>query len=159
MNKIFLDTNQLKNRIRQLRDKGKKIVFTNGCFDIVHAGHIYYLKEAKKLGDFLVVALNSDNSIKRIKGKNRPIISEENRLIMLEALYFVDFVTVFDEDTPYNLIDMLVPDILVKGGDWDIDKIVGKDIVEQNGGNVINIPFKEGFSTTSIIEKIREIYC
>ncbi len=159
MNKIFLDTNQLKNRIRQLRDKGKKIVFTNGCFDIVHAGHIYYLKEAKKLGDCLVVALNSDNSIKRIKGKNRPIISEENRLIMLEALYFVDFVTVFDEDTPYNLIDMLVPDILVKGGDWDIDKIVGKDIVEQNGGNVINIPFKEGFSTTSIIEKIREIYC
>ena len=159
MNKIFLDTNQLKNRIRQLRDKGKKIVFTNGCFDIVHAGHIYYLKEAKKLGDFLVVALNSDNSIKRIKGKNRPIISEENRLIVLEALYFVDFVTVFDEDTPYNLIDMLVPDILVKGGDWDIDKIVGKDIVEQNGGNVINIPFKEGFSTTSIIEKIREIYC
>jgi len=156
---IILDINILKKRIFECRLNGKKIVFTNGCFDILHAGHIHYLKEAKKLGDFLLVALNSDESVKKIKGDKRPLVSEKNRMIVMEALYFVDFVTLFNEETPYDLIKMILPDVLVKGGDWDIEKIVGKDIVERNGGTVLNIPFKDGFSTTSIIEKIREIYC
>lgn len=159
MAEIILDINILKKRIFECRLNGKKIVFTNGCFDILHAGHIHYLKEAKKLGDFLLVALNSDESVKKIKGDKRPLVSEKNRMIVMEALYFVDFVTLFNEETPYDLIKMILPDVLVKGGDWDIEKIVGKDIVERNGGTVLNIPFKDGFSTTSIIEKIREIYC
>ena len=159
MAEIILDINILKKRIFECRLNGKKIVFTNGCFDILHAGHIHYLKEAKKLGDFLLVALNSDESVKKIKGDKRPLVSEKNRMIVMEALYFVDFVTLFNEETPYDLIKMILPDVLVKGGDWDIEKIVGKDIVERNGGTVVNIPFKDGFSTTSIIEKIREIYC
>lgn len=159
MAEIILDINLLKKRIFQCRLNGKKIVFTNGCFDIIHAGHIHYLKEAKKLGDFLLVALNSDESVKKIKGDKRPLVSEKNRIIIMEALYFVDFVTLFNEETPYDLIKTILPDVLVKGGDWDIENIVGKDIVERNGGTVLNIPFKDGFSTTSIIEKIREIYC
>ncbi len=159
MAEIILDINILKKRIFECRLNGKKIVFTNGCFDILHAGHIHYLKEAKKLGDFLLVALNSDESVKKIKGDKRPLVSEKNRMIVMEALYFVDFVTLFNEETPYDLIKMILPDVLVKGGDWDIEKIVGKDIVERNGGTVLNIPFKDAFSTTSIIEKIREIYC
>ncbi len=159
MAEIILDINILKKRIFECRLNGKKIVFTNGCFDILHAGHIHYLKEAKKLGDFLLVALNSDESVKKIKGDKRPLVSEKNRMIVMEALYFVDFVTLFNEETPYDLIKTILPDVLVKGGDWDIEKIVGKDIVERNGGTVLNIPFKDGFSTTSIIEKIREIYC
>ena len=107
----------------------------------------------------MLVALNSDNSIKKIKGENRPIISEQNRLIMMESLYFVDYVTIFNEDTPYNLIKKITPNILIKGGDWEISKIVGKDIVEKNGGKVISIPYQKGISTTEIINKIKSIYC
>ena len=159
MNKIISNIRRLKSLLNKLKNENKKIVFTNGCFDIIHSGHIYYLKEAKTFGDILVVALNSDNSIKRIKGKNRPIISEKNRLIIMESLYFVDYVTIFNEDTPYNLIKEITPNILVKGGDWEINKIVGKDIVEKNGGKVINIPYQKGISTTEIINRIKSIYC
>ena len=159
MNKIISNISSLKSLLNKFKNENKKIVFTNGCFDIIHSGHIYYLKEAKTFGDILVVALNSDNSIKRIKGENRPIISEKNRLIIMESLYFVDYVTIFNEDTPYNLIKEITPNILVKGGDWEINKIVGKDIVEKNGGKVINIPYQKGISTTEIINRIKSIYC
>jgi len=159
LNKIISNISSLKSLLNKFKNENKKIVFTNGCFDIIHSGHIYYLKEAKTFGDILVVALNSDNSIKRIKGKNRPIISEKNRLIIMESLYFVDYVTIFNEDTPYNLIKEITPNILVKGGDWEINKIVGKDIVEKNGGKVINIPYQKGISTTEIINRIKSIYC
>ncbi len=158
MDKIILSHSTLHKILDNLKDKGKKIVFTNGCFDIVHPGHIDYLKKAKALGDILVVGVNSDNSIKRIKGEFRPINNELDRIKILEAFYFIDFITVFDEDTPYNLIKLIKPDVLVKGGDWDLKDIVGKDIVEKNGGYVKTIPFLEGYSTTKIIEKIFKNY-
>ncbi len=146
-------------RILEPLRKEKKIVFTNGCFDIIHAGHAHYLKEAKKLGDILIVGLNSDSSIRKIKGLKRPIIPQEMRAYLLDSLKPVDFVVIFDEETPIELIKAIKPDILVKGGDWDIDKIVGKDFVESYGGKVITIPFKFDISTTKIIEMIKERYC
>lgn len=142
-----------------LRKENKVIVFTNGCFDILHGGHITYLYEAKKLGDILIVGLNSDISIKRIKGEKRPILSEYERAYNLSALEMIDFIVIFNEDTPYELIKVLKPDILVKGGDWDIEKIVGKDIVESYGGKVLNIPFVDGKSTTNVIQRILDVYC
>jgi len=158
MNKIFLSWHNLSNKLTSLKDIGKKIVFTNGCFDIIHIGHIDYLKKAKALGDILVVGINSDKSVKNIKGKFRPIINEKERMQILEAFYFVDFVTLFQEDTPYNLIKTIKPDILVKGGDWDIKNIVGRDIVENSGGIVTTIPYLKGYSTSNIIKKILENY-
>lgn len=143
---------------KRLKSNEKIIVFTNGCFDILHSGHITYLYEAKKLGDILIVGLNSDSSIKRIKGEKRPILCEEERAYNLSALEMVDFIVIFDEDTPYELIKAIKPDILVKGGDWDIKKIVGKDIVESYGGKVISIPFVDGKSTTNIIQRILNVY-
>lgn len=134
----------------------KKIVFTNGCFDILHVGHIRYLKQASKLGDLLVVGLNSDESVKRLKGSDRPVNSEMDRAEMLSSLGFVDYVVVFEEDTPYNLIKAIQPDILVKGGDYRPEDVVGKDIVESRGGKVQILPFVEGKSTTSIINKINK---
>ena len=145
----------LKERLEGLR-KEKIIVFTNGCFDILHPGHIRYLYEAKRLGDILIVGLNSDNSIRRIKGEHRPIMDERARSEMLSVLPFIDFITIFDEDTPYNLIKEIRPHILVKGGDWEEDRIVGADIVRALGGRVVRIPYIEGYSTTSIIERIKE---
>ncbi len=145
----------LKERLEGLR-KEKIIVFTNGCFDILHPGHIRYLYEAKRLGDILIVAVNSDDSIRRIKGEQRPIMDERARSEMLSVLPFVDFITIFDEDTPYNLIKEIRPHILVKGGDWEEDRIVGADIVRALGGRVVRIPYIEGYSTTSIIERIKE---
>ena len=142
--------------INELKIKGKKIVFTNGCFDIIHAGHIQYLKEAKALGDILIVGVNSDASVKRLKGNSRPINFENDRLIVLDALKPVDYVILFDEDTPFNLIKMIIPDILVKGGDWKIEDIVGYDIVTQNGGEVKSLSFKNGISTTEIIKRIKK---
>jgi len=141
-----------------LRKKGKKVVFTNGCFDILHVGHVRYLKEAKGYGDILIVAVNSDLSVKSIKGDKRPIVSQSERAEVLAGLEMVDYVTMFDEDTPYNVIKKLQPDVLIKGGDWTIDKIVGRDIVEARGGRVIAIPFIEGASTTGIVERILEKY-
>ncbi|MBI5043456.1 MAG: D-glycero-beta-D-manno-heptose 1-phosphate adenylyltransferase [Nitrospirae bacterium] len=142
----------------RLRKEGKKVVFTNGCFDILHVGHVRYLKEAKGYGDILIVAVNSDSSVKSIKGDKRPIVSQSERAEVVAALEMVDYVTMFDEDTPYNVIKKLQPDVLIKGGDWTIDKIVGRDIVEARGGRVIAIPFIEGASTTGIVERVLEKY-
>jgi rfaE bifunctional protein nucleotidyltransferase chain/domain len=139
--------------------KSKKIVFTNGCFDILHIGHIKYLEQAKKLGDILVVGVNSDESVKRLKGEKRPINRLSERMLMLDALKSVDFVTYFEEDTPYNLINDIKPHFLVKGGDWNTDQIVGSDIVIENGGQVLSLNFEEGFATTNIIEEIKKRYC
>ncbi|GAB6071926.1 D-glycero-beta-D-manno-heptose 1-phosphate adenylyltransferase [Venenivibrio stagnispumantis] len=142
--------------IEEERKKGKKIVFTNGCFDIIHAGHVDYLEKAKKLGDFLVVGLNSDNSVKRLKGNTRPINPQEYRKKVLEGLKAVDLVVIFEEDTPENLIKAIKPDILVKGGDWKIENIVGADFVKSYGGQVLTIDFIYDISTSKIIKKILE---
>ncbi|MFG1494027.1 D-glycero-beta-D-manno-heptose 1-phosphate adenylyltransferase [Halobacteriovorax sp. ZH4_bin.1] len=134
---------------------GRKIVFTNGCFDILHRGHLMYLNEAKKLGDILIIGLNSDSSVKRLKGEDRPVNSEDDRQFMLENLKSVDKVFIFEEDTPYDLINAVLPSVLVKGGDWAIDQIVGHDIVTANGGQVLSLNFEDGYSTTNLIEKIQ----
>jgi len=151
---IITDWDNLHKAIENLKRNKKKIVFTNGCFDIIHPGHISYLKKAKSLGDILIIGLNSDSSIKRIKGNKRPIFNEKDRLLIISSFYFVDIVTIFSEDTPYKLINLIKPDILVKGGDWTPENIVGRDIVESYGGKVLNIPYLEGYSTTNIINKI-----
>jgi len=152
MGKILSDR-ELKKEIEKLKNEGKKVVFTNGCFDILHVGHIRYLKEAKKLGDILIVAINSDSSVKRIKPL-RPINPEQERAEVLSAVEVVDFVTFFNEDTPYNLIKYLQPDVLVKGGDWKIEQIVGADLVKE----VYSLPYVEGVSTTAIINRILDKY-
>jgi rfaE bifunctional protein nucleotidyltransferase chain/domain len=139
--------------------KGKKVVFTNGCFDIIHAGHVHYLQECKKLGDILIVGINSDESIKKIKGDKRPIVPLEMRGFVLSQIQGVDYVIPFEEETPINLIKVIRPDILVKGGDWPVEKIVGKDFVEEYGGKVLTIPFRYKISTTQIIEEILKKYC
>ncbi len=141
-----------------LRAAGKKIVFTNGCFDIIHTGHTRYLAKAKSLGDILIVAVNSDASVRMIKGDKRPINSEADRMETLAALEVVDFVTIFNEPDPYRVISEIKPDVLVKGGDWPIEKIIGRDVVEARGGRVVNVPYIDGASTTGIIEKIVKIY-
>ena len=141
--------------IQKEREKGKKIVFTNGCFDIIHAGHVDYLEKAKSLGDFLVVGLNSDESVKRLKGPTRPINPVEQRKKVLQALKPVDLVIVFEEDTPERLIKEIKPDVLVKGGDWKIENIVGADFVMSYGGKVYTIDFVYDTSTTKIIEKVK----
>jgi len=147
---------ELRKSLAELQKEGKKVVFTNGCFDLVHRGHTRYLRAAREAGDILVMGVNSDASISRIKGPKRPIVPLEERMEILAGFYFVDFVTSFDEDTPYNLIQELQPDILIKGGDWPIDQIVGKDIVEARGGMVFTIPEIPGGSTTGIIERVLE---
>ena len=154
----FKTQDELIPILNSLRKQVKKVVFTNGCFDILHVGHIRYLKEAKGYGDILIVAVNSDSSVKSIKGDKRPIVSQSERAEVVAGLEMVDYVTMFDEDTPYNLIKKLQPDVLIKGGDWTIDKIVGRDIVEARGGKVIAIPFIEGASTTGIVERVLERY-
>jgi len=133
----------------------QKIVFTNGCFDIIHCGHVQYLAKARQMGDILVIGLNSDASVKRLKGESRPVNSEAARAEVLAALEIVDYIVVFEEDTPYNLITKVKPDVLVKGGDYKIENIAGGDFVKNNGGSVCTIPFVDGFSTTSILEKLK----
>lgn len=145
----------IQSSVLQWKSTGEKIVFTNGCFDILHFGHIHYLAEASDLGDRLVIGLNSAASVKRLKGKHRPINDEATRQHLLAALEFVDAVVVFEEDTPLELIKVILPDVIVKGGDWKPEQIVGSDIVLKNGGEVKSLTFKEGYSTTSIEEKIR----
>jgi rfaE bifunctional protein nucleotidyltransferase chain/domain len=140
-----------------VRENNKKIVFTNGCFDLLHAGHIQYLNQARQLGDVLIVAVNSDRSVKALKGNNRPILPEQDRLVIIASLCFVNYVVLFDEDTPYDVISVLKPDILVKGGDYKPEDVVGKDIVEEYDGEVVIIPYEENKSTTDIIEKIKEL--
>jgi D-beta-D-heptose 7-phosphate kinase/D-beta-D-heptose 1-phosphate adenosyltransferase len=142
---------------RELKKNGRRIVFTNGCFDLLHRGHIEYLAKAKSLGDILIVGLNADDSVRRLKGPNRPITPQEDRAAILAALAVVDYVCIFDEDTPYELIRAVVPDILVKGADWTVDDVVGKDIVEAAGGSVQTIEFLPNRSTTNIIQKIAQI--
>lgn len=137
------------------KKEGLKVVFTNGCFDLLHYGHLHYLAEARALGDKLIIGVNSDASVSRLKGAHRPIKDEKSRLLMLASLFYVDAVVSFSEDTPYELIKQVVPSILVKGGDWPVDQIVGADIVLENGGEVKNLSFIEGYSTTALEEKIR----
>lgn len=150
---------ELRPILSILRASGMKIVFTNGCFDIIHTGHTRYLEKAKAEGDVLVVGLNSDASVRGIKGEKRPVNNETDRAEALSALKAVDYVTIFSEPDPYNVIAAIQPDVLVKGGDWPLDKIIGRDIVEARGGRVVNLPYIEGRSTTGIIEKIIRSYC
>ncbi len=152
--KIF-DLDSLKTEVVSWKKNGYKTVFTNGCFDILHRGHIEVLSKSSDLGDKLIVGLNSDSSIKSLKGVNRPIMDEKSRAISLAALSFVDAVILFSEETPINLISALHPSILAKGGDYDINTVVGHEIVQKNGGEVILIPFINGFSSTNIINKIK----
>ncbi len=142
--------NELKERLDDLKSDGKRIVFTNGCFDILHIGHVTYLQKAKELGDVLVIGLNSDRSVASIKGPSRPIVPQNERAALLAALEAIDYVTIFEEDTPQRLIEFLKPHILVKGGDWSADKVAGRDAVEK----VVIIPFVEGASTTDIISRV-----
>jgi rfaE bifunctional protein nucleotidyltransferase chain/domain len=144
------------NIIKKIKVERKKIVFTNGCFDLLHVGHIRYLSQAKKLGDFLIIGLNSDRSVKKLKGKDRPINSFEDRATLLSALNSVDLVIKFEEQTPENLIKDIVPDVLVKGGDYNIEDIVGYQIVIQNGGHVKTLSFYDGYSSTNYIDKINK---
>ena len=142
--------------IKKIKAERRKIVFTNGCFDLLHVGHIRYLSKAKKLGDFLIIGLNSDRSVKKLKGKDRPINSFEDRATLLSALNSVDLVIKFEEQTPENLIKDIVPDVLVKGGDYNIEDIVGYQIVIQNGGQVKTLSFYDGYSSTNYIDKINK---
>jgi rfaE bifunctional protein nucleotidyltransferase chain/domain len=154
INKI-LDLKAAKNKVITWQAEGQKVVFTNGVFDLLHLGHITYLAKAADLGDKLIIGLNADSSVKRIKGDDRPVNDQNNRAALLAALFFVDAVTVFDEDTPQNLISMLLPDILVKGADYSVENIVGAKEVLANGGEVKTITFVDGYSSTAIINKIR----
>ena len=142
--------------INRIKAERKKIVFTNGCFDLLHVGHIRYLAQAKKLGDFLIIGLNSDSSVKELKGKDRPINSFDDRATLLSAIESVDLVIMFEEQTPENLIKDIVPDILVKGGDYNIEDIVGYQTVMQNGGQVKTLSFYDGYSSTNYINKIKK---
>jgi D-glycero-beta-D-manno-heptose 1-phosphate adenylyltransferase len=140
----------------RMREEGKKLVFTNGCFDILHVGHVRYLNQARALGDALIVGINSDRSVREIKGPSRPIVSEAERAEVVASLACVDYVFIFDDPTPKGVIDAIVPDVLIKGADWDISRIIGRATVEGAGGVVSNIPIVEGSSTTEIIERVIE---
>lgn len=150
--------NELKSIREALKAENKKVVFTNGCFDLIHGGHVDYLSKSKALGDLLIVGLNTDDSVRRIKGNKRPVLKQDERAFILANLKPVDYVVFFEEDTPEKLIGELIPDILVKGEDWDIDQIVGKDIVERKGGEVRTIEFVNDQSTSRIIELIVNRY-
>jgi D-beta-D-heptose 7-phosphate kinase/D-beta-D-heptose 1-phosphate adenosyltransferase len=143
----------LKQIVSRLKKQGKRIVFTNGCFDLLHAGHVVYLEDAKRKGDCLVVAINSDASVRRLKGAPRPITKEADRARVLAALHSVDYVVLFGEDTPYAVIQEIKPNILIKGGDWPVNKIVGADLVKSYGGTVACIPYIPGHSSTNIIAR------
>jgi D-beta-D-heptose 7-phosphate kinase/D-beta-D-heptose 1-phosphate adenosyltransferase len=146
---------QLREIVSRLRAAGKQIVFTNGCFDLLHTGHVRYLQKARSEGDILIVAINSDRSVRKLKGRGRPILPELERAEILGALQCVDHVTIFEQDTPLQVIECLRPNVLVKGGDWKLDQIVGREVVEADGGRVISIAFEEGKSTTNILNHIR----
>ena len=150
----IISTTSLKRKVRRLKQAGKRIVFTNGCFDILHYGHVKYLQDARRKGDYLVVAVNSDSSIKKIKAKNRPVIGQSDRLKTVAALASVDFVVLFNEDNPLRLIKAIKPDVLIKGADWDKRKIIGADFVKSYGGKVLTVNLVKGRSTSALIEKI-----
>jgi rfaE bifunctional protein nucleotidyltransferase chain/domain len=144
--------------VKVLAERGdRSVVFTNGCFDILHAGHVSYLEDARGFGDLLVVAVNSDDSVRRLKGPTRPVNDECDRALVLAALESVSYVTFFDEDTPYELVRLLQPDVLVKGGDWTPERIVGADLVLARGGKALSLPYLPGRSTTAILEKIAKL--
>ena len=145
----------LKRRIQKLRRQGKKIAFTNGCFDIIHFGHVQYLEKAKKNNRILIVGINNDASVRKIKGPKRPVVRAQFRAAVVAALGCVDFVVIFNEETPYKLIQAVKPDILVKGADWKGKEVIGSDIVKRNKGRVELVPYAKGFSTTVMIEKIK----
>jgi len=157
-NKKIKKIKPMKSTIARLKARGKKVVFTNGCFDILHVGHIRYLKKAKKQGDILVIGLNTDRSVKQIKGEERPIVPEKERAEVLSALEFVDYVVLFDEPDPFLLIESLKPNVLVKGADWPKNKIIGREIMEKTGGRVVRVPLVRGASSTGVIEKIIKVY-
>ena len=156
LNNKICSLEELENKANTWKQTGEEVVFTNGCFDIIHRGHIEVLAQTADLGSKLIIGLNSDSSIQKLKGKNRPIIDEKSRAILLASFSFIDAVVLFSEDTPINLISTLLPDVLAKGGDYKIETIVGHEIVQKNGGEVILVPFVDGFSSTTIIEKIRK---
>ncbi len=155
VNKKVKQLKELRKILEKERRVGKKVVFTNGCFDILHLGHVQYLEEAKSFGDILVVGLNSDSSVKKLKKNHRPIMDESSRAGILAALECVDYITIFKEETPFKLINFLRPDILVKGGDWKKEDIVGGNLVIQYGGKVKSVPYIKGHSSSRIIEQIR----
>lgn len=155
---MIVELKELLELLEKVRGK-KKIVFTNGCFDILHAGHADYLSKAKSLGDILVVGINSDASVRRIKGEKRPILPQQMRAYLLDNLKPVDYVVIFEEDTPLELIKAIKPDVLVKGADWDLDRIVGADFVLSYGGRVERIPFSFDISTSKVVERILDLYC
>ena len=139
---------------QRLRATGETLVFTNGCFDLIHPGHVRYLRDARALGDRLVVAVNADATVAKLKGETRPLTPLDERMEVLAALAVVDYVVSFEEETPAGIIEAILPDVLVKGGDWTPDKIVGRDTVEAAGGRVLSLPFAPGFSTTSLLERV-----
>ena len=155
INDKIISLEALKLRVENWKSSSEKIVFTNGCFDILHRGHIDVLAKTADLGDKLIIGLNSDSSIRKLKEDNRPIVDEKSRALLLAAFSFVDAIVLFSEQTPFNLITDIEPDILAKGGDYKIEEIVGHEVVQQNGGEVITIPLTEGFSSTNIIDKIQ----
>jgi glycerol-3-phosphate cytidylyltransferase len=153
---MIVERKNIKKLSDKLKSEGKTIVFTNGCFDILHSGHVFYLQKAKQQGDILILGLNSDASVRRLKGEKRPVNSENDRAIVISELKSIDYVIIFEEDTPLEIISLIVPNKLVKGGDYKKEDVVGKDIVESNGGEVVIIPFVDGKSTTNIINRINE---
>jgi len=155
INSKIYNLDALTTQVEQWKAIGNKVVFTNGCFDIIHRGHIEVLARTADLGEKLIIGLNSDQSIQKLKGEDRPIIDEQSRAILLAALSFVDAIVLFSEDTPLKLISTLLPDVLAKGGDYEIETIVGHEIVHKNGGKVKLVPFLDGFSSTTIIDKIK----
>ncbi len=157
MGKVFSISELIELR-RRWKSSRKKVVFTNGVFDILHRGHVEYLLAAKSMGDKLIVGVNSDASVKKIKGPLRPVVDENDRAFLVSQLVPVDAVCIFGEETPYEMINALIPDILVKGADWKVDDVVGKDVVERSGGKVLTLPFVPHRSTTSVIERIKELY-
>jgi len=156
-NKLYFELGNLMDWLSLQKKEGKTLVFTNGCFDLLHKGHVQYLEEAKMQGDILIVGINSDTSVKRLKGEERPIQNLDNRMNVLAALESVDAVIPFEEDNPLNLIKNILPDVLVKGGDWKVEQILGSDIVLNNGGSVKSLQFVENQSTSSIVEKIKKL--
>lgn len=149
---------ELKEKRLRLRAGGQKVVFTNGCFDLLHVGHVTYLRQARSLGDCLIVAVNSDRAVKELKGESRPILPEAERAELLSALEMVDYVIVFDDASPRDVIAALLPDVLVKGGDWPIDQIIGREEVEAADGTVMSLPFIDGVSTTDLVERVLARY-
>jgi rfaE bifunctional protein nucleotidyltransferase chain/domain len=154
----IIDWLNLERACYRTRFLNQKIVFTNGCFDVLHRGHIEYLNKAADMGDILIVGLNSDESVRRLKGEGRPVQDQESRALILASLSCVNYVVIFEEDTPLKLIELVQPDILVKGGDYtEVEKIVGYDVVKRRGGEVVTVPFVEGYSTTQLLQKIQRL--